>query len=110
MTRPLDFLKSEVWLASVGHFLGGYAVILTALLWARDWAVVVWASAALTAYVLVKEYVLDRRRDRVRARRGGGVGRDAQVLERRPEGTPVGLSTRAGAPELLGRKILRVTA
>lgn len=59
MARPLDFLKGEAWLASVGHFLGGYAVVLTAALWARSPVAVEWVTVALAAYVVVKEYVLD---------------------------------------------------
>ena len=53
---PLDFLKSVTWLANVGHFLGGYAVMLTVAYWHGSLETWGWA---LFGYVLVKEYVVD---------------------------------------------------
>lgn len=79
----LDPLKSNQWLANVGHFLGGYTIILTLmymfgsvpvslippdsdyrfLLWLRcnSWHLDVWVSLGLLPIIAFKEYFLDLR-------------------------------------------------
>jgi len=57
---PLDFFKSVPWLANVGHFLGGYGVVLTAAFWGAR-SVELWVTGLLAAFVLFKEYFLDLR-------------------------------------------------
>ena len=59
MKAPLDFFKSEAWLANVGHVLAGYGAILTVCFWSSSANVLGGAWCALSAYILVKEYVLD---------------------------------------------------
>jgi len=56
-----DWMKSETWLANVGHVLAGYGAILTA--WAFTHATVhlVDTWIALTIYAILKEYVFDLR-------------------------------------------------
>jgi hypothetical protein len=56
---PLDFFKGVPWLANVGHVLAGYAVVLTAALWSTSFAPILWTTAVLVTYGLVKEYYLD---------------------------------------------------
>lgn len=59
----LDFLKNK-WmndanvLAQIGHFLGGYAIVLTAAFFGRQWAALGF-GAALLVYAAVKEFWYD---------------------------------------------------
>ena len=59
-SAPLDFFKSVPWLASIGHFLGGYGVVLTAAYWGERSAEF-WVTGLLAGFVLFKEYFLDLR-------------------------------------------------
>lgn len=54
-----DWMKSPSFLANAGHFLAGYAVLLTAVLFTRSPDALFWVEVALAAYVLGKEYVVD---------------------------------------------------
>lgn len=59
MKAPLDFFKSEAWLANVGHVLAGYAIILTTGFWTQNAYTIAGVWFLLVTYVLVKEYILD---------------------------------------------------
>lgn len=61
--KPGDWMKSEPWLANVGHVLGGYGAILTAwTLTHVTWHIIAtWCAG--TAAALVKEYIIDLREE-----------------------------------------------
>lgn len=59
MTKPGDWMKSPVWLANIGHFLAGYAVILTACVFARTVEPLLVTQGIFTLIVLAKEYIID---------------------------------------------------
>jgi hypothetical protein len=56
-----DWMKSEAWLANVGHVLAGYAVILTAWAFTHTTLYLLDTWGALVAYAILKEYVFDLR-------------------------------------------------
>jgi hypothetical protein len=59
MSKPGDWMKSTAWLANVGHFLFGYAVILTAALWTHRVSPVLLTTAVLFLALSVKEFWID---------------------------------------------------
>lgn len=61
--KPGDWMKSEIWLANVGHVLAGYVWLLTTAYFARGrgWKPLIVSESILIALVLFKEYVIDLR-------------------------------------------------
>lgn len=56
-----DWMKSEAWLANIGHVMAGALVALIAVLFTHNERALVCVECAFLAYVLVKEYVIDLR-------------------------------------------------
>jgi hypothetical protein len=54
-----DWMKSDAWLANIGHVLGGAVVTLVAVLFTRERLPLEWVEGSFVGYVLVKEYVID---------------------------------------------------
>jgi hypothetical protein len=62
-SAPGDWMKSTVWLANVGHVLGGYGVMLTAAFFTfvchATLKPILVTQLVLAALVLFKEYFID---------------------------------------------------
>ena len=58
---PGDWMKSEAWLASAGHFLAGCNILLSVALFSHAWTPLLWAELTLAATVLPKEFWYDLR-------------------------------------------------
>lgn len=64
--KPLDFLKSLQWCATMGHWLGGFFIVFVPTFWARGLSVVadcLCLAAAIAAAIVVgaaiKEFYFD---------------------------------------------------